>query len=87
MADFFYKGIDPKADPSGGTLREALGVYLASRTLRPRTAEGYRDAVERQLRDWLAIPLGEITPSMVLERHARLTEASGKAAADGTMRF
>ena len=30
LANFFYKGIDPKADPSGGTLSEALEVYLSS---------------------------------------------------------
>ena len=86
LANFFYKGIDPKDDPAAGTLRSALEVYLSSRSLKPRTALSYRDAVERQLRSWLDLPLADITPTMVLERHAALTKASGKAAADGVMR-
>ena len=86
LSDFFYKGIDPKDEPASGTVRLALEVYLSSRTLRPRTAASYRDAVERQLKDWIDLPLSEITPTMVLDRHADLTKANGKAVADGTMR-
>jgi integrase len=86
LADFFYKGIDPKDAPAGGTLRQALAVYISSRTLKPRSAASYRDAVERLLTDWLDLPLSRITPAMVLDRHGLLTKASGRAAADGTMR-
>ena len=86
LSDFFYKGIDPKAEPASGTLRLALEVYLSSRTLRPRTASSYRDAIENRLKDWIDHPLALINPTMVLERHATLTANNGKAVADGSMR-
>ena len=54
--------------------------------MKPRSAASYRDAIERQLREWIDLPLSEITPTLVLERHAELTKKSGKATADGTMR-
>ena len=86
LADFFYRGIDPKDKRSGSTLRDALETYLASRALRPRSAFGYRAAVENHLGDWLDRPVRSITPQMVLERHGAITEASGKATANSVMR-
>jgi integrase len=84
LADFFYRGIDPKDEVAAGTLRIALEVYLASRSLRPRTIANYRDAVERSLAPWLDVPLRDITPAMVLRRHAEIDERGGGA--NGTMR-
>jgi integrase len=84
LADFFYKGIDPKDDVAAGTLRTALEVYLAARSLRPRTIANYRDAIERNLAPWLDLPLRDITPAMVLKRHAEIDERGGGA--NGTMR-
>ena len=86
LSNFFYKGIDPKADPSWRHAPQGAGGLSLAETLRPRSASSYRDAVERNLRDWLDRPLAEITPTMVLERHAELTENNGRAVADGTMR-
>jgi hypothetical protein len=34
LADYFYRNIDPKDDVAAGTLRTALEVYLAARSLR-----------------------------------------------------
>ena len=65
---------------------QALEVYLSSRTLRPRTAASYRDAVERQLRDWLDLPLGGDHPDHGPRAPRRLDQGIGKAAADGAMR-
>jgi integrase len=84
LADFFYKGIDPKDDVAAGTLGTALEVYLAARSLRPRTIANYRDAIERNLAPWLDLPLRDITPAMVLKRHAEIDERGGGA--NGTMR-
>jgi integrase len=84
LADYFYKGIDPKDDLAAGTLRTALEVYLAAHSLRPRTIANYRDAVERNLAPWLDLPLRDITPAMVLRRHAEIDERGGGA--NGTMR-
>jgi integrase len=84
LANFFYKGIDPKDDVAAGTLRNALEVYLATRSLRPRTVANYRDAIERNLAPWLDLPLRDISPAMVLRRHAEIDERGGGA--NGTMR-
>src|SRR5258708_3969007 len=84
LADYFYRNIDPKDDVAAGTLRTALEVYLAARSLRPRTIENYRDAIERNLAPWLDLPLRDISPAMVVKRHAEIDERGGGA--NGTMR-
>jgi integrase len=80
-------GIDPKeqrraeqaaaaaATAASITLKDALERYIRERRdLKPRTAEFYRQAVERNLADWLYRPLVEITASMVEQRHGEIAE-------------
>ena len=96
------KGIDPKEQAKSEkakavTLRHALDSYLASRkTLRPTSASDYRKYIERYLGAWLDMPLREITPEMVEDRHqsiqmevadrASSNIARGNSTANGTMR-
>jgi integrase len=74
------------------TLRQAWDRYREAHMERKErsaaTIRGYRDHVERQLKNWLDIPLqvlGE-TPRMVADRRDEITRNSGKAAANGCMR-
>jgi integrase len=90
------RGLDPKSERRGAvTLRSALDVYLKARAdLRPRSAVGYRDAVERHLSDWLDLRLSDITREMVESRLKEIAKeasrtrkgAKGHAAANGSMR-
>jgi integrase len=68
------RGNDPKARPAApATLRAALDDYLAAnRSLKEKTRNGYRDAVERHLADWLEKPLSEVTRESVERRHAAI---------------
>lgn len=80
-----------KAD-LGITLRQAWARYKTSHMERKGRSEatirGYVDHVERLLADWLDVPLQTLgeTPSMVAERHDRLTRENGPSAANGAMR-
>jgi integrase len=94
LADF-YRGIDPKAGRRGGaTLRSALADYLEARSdLRPRSAQSYRESVERHLSPWLDLPLRDITRAMVearlrqiAKKVARGSKHAGNATANGAMR-
>jgi integrase len=86
LADMFA-GIDPKeqrrqeqaakaaADAASTTLKDALDRYLRERKdLKARTREFYKQAVEKNLADWLYKPLVEITRAMVEQRHAEIAE-------------
>ncbi len=68
------------------TLAEAMDVYLARPKLR---SEAHREGVQRQfenhLKDWLALPLDEITKSMVVQRHRELGKAPSTA--NHTLRY
>jgi integrase len=91
----FYKGHDPKNGRRDHTLRSALEEYLRVRQdLRPRSAQGYRDSVERHLSTWLDIPLRTITREMVEDKLRKIaggiakeTDHSGHATANGVMRI
>jgi integrase len=78
------RGNDPKAGRRGATsLKQTLADYLdARKDLRPRSVEFYRHAVERHLKDWLDLPLRDLTAEMIERRH----RAIGGAAANSTMR-
>jgi len=72
------KGIDPKAARQKAlTLAGALDAYREARAhlLRPRTELHYRATVERHLKDWLDLPLAEITRDMAEKRHREIAEA------------
>ncbi len=57
------------------TLLEVLEEYLAVRTLKPSTVEVYRRVIKKSLKEWLSLPITEITKNMVEDRHRQL--ASG----------
>lgn len=83
-------GADPVAEKRkrahrAVTLGEVFEEYLRVRELRPRTTQDMRCAL-RDLSDWTARPVTEITRDMVTARHMRLGERS-KARANGTMRY
>jgi integrase len=76
----------------GVTLREAWARYRTAHMERKGRSEatirGYADHLERLLVDWLDLPLMELgeKPSMVAERHDRLSTENGPSAANGAMR-
>jgi integrase len=67
----FARGIDPKAKrTNGATMGAVLEEFLLARkSLRPRSANSYRDLIEKNLGNWLEKPIGEITREMVEARH------------------
>ena len=69
------------------TLNSVLKEYLATRkNLKPRTAKLYKDSLNCYLSDWLDTPMRDITPSMVVLRHAEVGKKS-PAMSDGTFRI
>ena len=85
--------VPPKPPPVADvTLREAWGRYRIAHMQRKerseRTIKNYADHVERVLADWLDTPLKALgdNPRMVVERHDRITVASGPYAANSAMR-
>lgn len=58
------------------TLREAFELMVKERghKLKPRTLVNYRQTFNKHLPDWLEIPVKEITPNMVIERHAAISK-------------
>lgn len=70
------------------TLRRALEAYeqtLKNKNRSPRTIEGYRETIERYLRDWLDKSLTDIDRVAVRARHQRIAK-KGEYAANATMR-
>lgn len=68
------------------TLANVLKTYLATRkTLKESTRDNYKNMLDRYLPEWLDRPLNEITPGMVVSKHAEIG-AKSKAGADGTFR-
>lgn len=61
-------------------LQDAMEAYLARPKLRSDAHRaGLRRQFEHHLKDWLGLPLDEITKSMVVERHRSLTKAPSAA--------
>jgi integrase len=78
-------GIDPRAKKTAGaaTLGAIAEAYVALASLKPRTAESYRDAVARYFADWLDKPISSITRDGVERRHKQIAaevEARDRAA-------
>jgi len=90
--------VDPKrgksapAKPAELTLRAAWQRYRVSHMLRKGRSEatiaGYRDHVERLLKDWLEMPLAELArkPRLIADKHDEMTRRNGPYAANGAMR-
>jgi integrase len=68
-------GIDPRAKKaSAATLGAICEAYVSLASLKPRTAESYRDAVKRYFADWLDKPISSITRDAVERRHRQIAE-------------
>lgn len=68
------------------TLLAAMETYLARPKLRSEVHKlGVRQQFEKHLKDWLRLPLDEITRSMVVERHRSL--ASTPSTANHTLKY
>ncbi len=84
---------DSSEAPAGSvTLRQAWERYRISHMERKgrsaATIRGYTDHVERLLADWLDRPLRELgeNPTLVADRHDKLTKENGPSAGNGSMR-
>lgn len=89
MADI-KKGIDPNAKPPSETpaiptLRECYEYFKSKKTLTDETLKSYDRQMLTLLKDWLDLPINDITKSMISDRHAKLTRAS-PAQANAAMR-
>jgi integrase len=90
------KGIRPgeaaKPKPGAITLRGAWERYRESHMIRKGRDQGtianYRDHMERLFTDWLDRPLSRLgrQPSLVVDRHNRITNENGPYIANGSMR-
>lgn len=68
------------------TLSDAMEVYLARPKLRSDVhKESVRTQFENHLKDWMGLPLDEITKSMAVERHRQL--AKSPSTANHTLRY
>jgi len=85
-------GHDPKAEKKKAQERnKTLGIWLEAylkgkKSLRTRSAENYRHAIERHLAVWADRPLREISPDMVEAKYEAIGKAAGPAAANNAMR-
>ena len=82
---------EPARRRGGVTLQDAWNSYretLEQRGRSQRTIDGYKDAIERLLKDWLALPLAELGADrrLVRKRHRTITTKHGPYAANGVMR-
>jgi integrase len=85
-------GAEVKPKPQTLTLRTAWQNFLDRHLIRKNRDKGtianYRDHVERLMKDWLDWPLAKLgeTPTLVVERHERISELNGPYIANGAMR-
>lgn len=69
------------------TLADAFDEFFRMRSgLSPYTVENYTRTVRRYLPDWRNKPLCQITRSMVLEKHRKISRKYGGTTANGAMR-
>src|SRR6202045_1293534 len=82
----------PKIKPGSITLRQAWeryrDVHMKRKGRNSGTIEGYRDHMERLFEDWLDRPLARLgrQPTLVVERHDKITNKNGPYIANGSMR-
>lgn len=76
--DEIRRGIDPKRRKVVPTLRSTLESYLLARKdLRPPSIRAYR-GIERTLKPWMDLPIGDISREMVEDRHRALAAIIGR---------
>lgn len=80
------RGAGKKLQIGSPTLQEAMEVYLARPKLRSAEHKsGVRQQFDLHLKDWLRLPLDEITKSMVADRHRSM--AATPSAANHTLKY
>jgi len=62
--------LDEEKERQAVTLADALAAFLEKRKLKPKTVAIYQQLFDLHLSDWLKLPVGEITASMVNQRHS-----------------
>lgn len=69
------RGAGKVAQRGAPTLKVAMETYLARPRLRSENHKiGLKQQFETHLKDWLALPLDEITKAMVVERHTAMAK-------------
>lgn len=71
---------------TGITLRDAVREYFSVRKLKEQTEADYAKRLHRCFRDWLDLPIVQISDEMVFRRHLELTNIAGPATANLGMR-
>ena len=85
-------GIDPNearraTHARAMTLKVAFDAFFAARpNLSPKTVPTYRRSCDLYLADWKNRPIGEISRTMVLARHRKISDASGGVTANNVFR-
>jgi integrase len=85
------KGIDPvaekrKNDIEGISIQEAFKRFKLARTIKESTIENYDSLFRLYISDWLLKPIGNITRDMIAQRHKKVGNDAGEAAANALMR-
>jgi len=86
------RGIDPRREKQqeaarGLTLRQAWQEFKTARAMRSQSVQNYGCAIERNLSDWLDIPLAEISAEQIIHRHAADAARRGPAWATRNLRI
>ena len=80
------RGAGKTAQMGAPTLEEAMKAYLARPKIRSETHRlGVRQQFDLHLKDWMKLPLDEITKSMVVQRHQRMSPTP--SAANHTLKY
>lgn len=66
------------------TLQQIIDDYFRFRKLKTSSADKYREHLDRYCADWLTLPVADITPDMIVDRHAVIS-THAPAAADNAM--
>lgn len=85
------KGEDPVAEKRADQVRsmsleKAIEKYFETRTLKPGTVTTYQKLFRLYMTDWMQKPIGSLTKEMTAQRHKKVGEDAGEAAANNLMR-
>lgn len=85
------KGEDPVAKKReeqvrSMSLEKAIEKYFATRTLKAGTITTYEKLFRLYMEDWMKKPISSLTKEMVAQRHKKVGEGTGEAAANNLMR-
>lgn len=74
------RGAGKQVQIGSPTLQDALDAYLARPKLRSEThRSGMRQLFENHLKEWLGVPLDEITKRMAVEKHSSMAKSPSSA--------